>query len=599
VSDQGPEIPGPRVGHFPQLPGLPAPEPLVEAPAEAAPPLAPPADPIAPAEAAPPEVPPADAAPPEAPPPRFPLRRRFAYPLALLAGLLYFLAFPGLDLWPFAFVALVPLFVALRGQPRKRATFVGWLAGFGMTMTGFYWLVGMLQEFSGFPTLVCVLLMAILCAYQSGRIGLCGFLHASVERKGYPAGLAFALAFAASELVYPLLFPWAYAATVHQVPVLLQTAELGGTILVAWVLIAANLVLAEPILARLERRRLRLGRTAALLGAVIAAVLYGAVRIPMVDAATAAAPKARVGLVQANLSLKAKREKGDAGLRRHLDLTRKLQQKEKLDLVVWSETSVVGVVREEDAAKYLHDRVTAGLGVPAIFGAVLLRRVDDERKYVLFNSALLSDQRGRICDSCRYDKQYLLMFGEYLPLGESFPVMYRWSPNSGRFSPGKSVQPLPLGDHQIAVVICYEDIIPSFVGAVMSAGHPDLIVNMTNDAWFGDTTEPWIHLALAKLRAIEHRRFLVRSTNSGVSAFVDPVGRVLSHTETFTPTALAQEVAWLRGSTVFGVVGNGPWWLATLLSLLFCFVPRDRIRLRRRRIDPPSPDRPADPSPQS
>src|SRR5690606_15659256 len=101
------------------------------------------------------------------------------------------------------------------------------------------------------------------------------------------------------------------------------------------------------------------------------------------------------------------------------------------------------------------------------------------------------------------------MFGEYLPFGDTFPVLYEWSPNSGAFSPGTSFEPLRYGDHRLATMICYEDIIPSFVNKLVDAGEPDLLVNMTNDAWFGDTAEPWQHLALAKFRSVEHHMFLV------------------------------------------------------------------------------------------
>src|SRR5690349_2934254 len=147
---------------------------------------------------------------------RFSLPFKAAADLAVLSGVLYFLAFPGIDLWPLSFVALVPLILALRGQTPKHALLFGWLSGFTMTMLGFYWLLEMLQTFSGFPLPLCALFMAILCAYQAGRIALLGWVYARVEARGWPANLAFLLVFAASEQIYPLLFPWSYAATVHQ-----------------------------------------------------------------------------------------------------------------------------------------------------------------------------------------------------------------------------------------------------------------------------------------------------------------------------------------------------------------------------------------------
>jgi len=502
----------------------------------------------------------------------FPLSRRRAQGLALLTGLLYFLAFPGVDLWPLAFVAWVPLFIALRGQRPRTGAALGWTAGFTMTMCGFYWLLEMLKTFSGFPTALCLVFMSILCAYQAGRIAMMGWLATRMQERGWPAGAGFALAFVASELIYPLLFPWAYAATVHQVPVLLQLAELGGPIGAGLVLVAANLAVAELVLARLERRAAKTRLVGALATAPVLAAVYGLIRIPMVDAATSAAPKARVGIVQANMSLMGKRKDKNEGLRRHLDLTRELQGGGPLDLVVWSETSVMAPQDEELAPALYRNQFTASLRAPAIFGAVLVRRVDDARGYVLFNSALLSNGKGEVTG--RYDKQFLLAFGEYLPFGEQFPKLYEISRNSGRFTPGKTLAPLALGERGVATFICYEDISASFVRSIVKTGATDLLVNITNDAWFGDTTEPWIHLALAKLRAIEHRRFLVRSTNSGVSAFVDPVGRVVKHTGTFRQEAIAAEVAWLRPSTGYGLWGDLPWWLVSVAACGLAFVRR-------------------------
>jgi apolipoprotein N-acyltransferase len=195
---------------------------------------------------------------------------------------------------------------------------------------------------------------------------------------------------------------------------------------------------------------------------------------------------------------------------------------------------------------------------------------------VLFNSAMLTDRSGKLLG--RYDKHVLLAFGEYLPFGDTFPVLYRWSPNTGKFTPGRTYDPLRLDDHAIATCICYDDIFPGFMISVVTSGPTDLLVNLTNDAWFGDTTEPWIHLALAQFRAIEHRRYFVRSTNSGVSAFIDPVGRVIAHTDTFQAQSLAQEIAWLHGRTPYELWGDIPWWLISLAIFAAGFVPSWLVR---------------------
>jgi apolipoprotein N-acyltransferase len=230
-------------------------------------------------------------------------------------------------------------------------------------------------------------------------------------------------------------------------------------------------------------------------------------------------------------------------------------------------------VRDETYRQELRAGVARRIGVPAIFGAVVVKLVPDDRRYVLYNTAVASDSDGTLTG--RYDKQYLLTFGEYLPFGETFPVLYKWSPNSGHFTPGTSLDPLTLdvggARHAISALVCYEDVLPRFTNDAVRHADPDLLVNMTNDAWFGDTAEPWEHLALAKFRAIEHRRFFVRGTNSGVSAVIDPVGRVLAKSGTFREEAITAKIHWMRSHTVYEMVGDWPWLLVSIATVVGAF----------------------------
>lgn len=505
-----------------------------------------------------------------------PLSTPVAYGAAVLSGLLYWLAFPGVSLWPLAFVAWVPLIVAMRRQTTGRAWRLGWAAGLTMNVAGHWWIQGFLATFSGFPAPVCFLFLLIICAFQGGRVGLLGWFHGRATTRGWPYAAVFAGAFVASELLYPVLFLWYFAATVQPVPVLTQLADVGGPILVGLVLVAVNLAAAEAILARLERRKVSIGTLAAGAVAVAFACCYGSLRISAVDAMAQAAPPATVGVVQANMGLMEKRTSFDEGLRRHLKMSEDLRAR-GVDFVVWSETSAMRPVRDGSYGDDL--RVVASrIGVPSIFGAVVVKRVPDEREYVLYNSAVSSDAEGTI--ESRYDKQYLLMFGEYLPFGDWLPILYRWSPNSGHFTPGTSLEPLRLDvhgvEHPITALICYEDILPRFTNDAVRRGDPELIVNMTNDAWFGDTAEPWEHLALAQLRAVEHRRYFVRGTNSGVSAVVDPVGRVIAHTDTFRQQAISAPIHWMRQHTVYERVGDWPWLLVSAGMIFAAFRRRER-----------------------
>ncbi len=509
--------------------------------------------------------------------------RRAAYLLAFATGTLYFLGFAGTDIWPCSLIALAPMIVALEGQSARRSLEIGAIAGFTMNMMGFYWLYGMLKTFSGFPGPVCVLFMSVLCAYQGGRIALFGWLYGRARQRGWPGTLVFLLAFSASELVYPLLFPWYFAASVHQVPVLSQLAEVGGPYIVGLVLAAPSLALAEVALGRLVRRPI--DRRLVAIGAAtpIVASVVGFLRISQIDARMAVSPAVHVGLVQGDMPLLQTRQDHAESLRRHVRMTDELKAK-GAEFVVWSESSVMWSIPEDDYDRFLQSLFTRRLGVPALFGALLVAR--DPTSHRAYNVALASNAEGHVVG--RYDKHYLLAFGEYLPFGETFPVLYEWSPNSGHLTPGTTNEPLTLAGHPVSALVCYEDILPSFVNGAMAHGKPEMIVNVTNDAWFGDTTEPWIHLALAKMRAIEHRRYLLRSTNSGVSAVIDPVGRTVAHSGTFRQEAVDAVAHWMNGPrTGYEIWGDIPWWLAAVAVGVMAFVRKEKAmavisRIRRR-----------------
>jgi apolipoprotein N-acyltransferase len=479
--------------------------------------------------------------------------------LAVASGVLYFLAFPGLDLWPFGFVALVPLRLALVGQSPKRAFGLGWLTGLTLSCFGFYWLVGMLARFSGFPTAVCVFFALVVNAYQGLRMGAFAWLFVRAERRGWPAGLVWIAALPATELVFPVIFWWSFGAVLHPVSALTQIADLAGILGVCALAAAGNWALAEWALAVWQRRRLPLRKTAPYWLAPLAACAYGALRIAAVDRESAAAAHSELGLVQLNLSLMGKRNDPGESLRRHLNATAALVARTKPELVLWSETVVTRRVLLPGAGELEQRALAADVGVPLLFGVILRENVNDARGHAYYNSALIADAQGVVHG--RYDKQDLVPFSEKMPFGRELPILYRISPNSGKFEPSDHPGSVPFGAHRIGVTICNDDVRTGPSNHVLADGRADLLTNLTNDAWFGDTTEPWIHLALAKFRAIEHRRFFVRVTNSGVSAFIDPVGRVAASTGTFREEALAWPIAWLRGRTVYDFVGDYPYWL--------------------------------------
>ncbi|MBP7766756.1 MAG: apolipoprotein N-acyltransferase, partial [Syntrophaceae bacterium] len=170
-----------------------------------------------------------------------------------------------------------------------------------------------------------------------------------------------------------------------------------------------------------------------------------------------------------------------------------------------------------------------------------------------------------------YDKMVLVPLGEYIPFGDTFPVLYSWSPYTGRLWAGENVEPLLFKSHAISVNICYEDIFPGQVRLLMKGGKerriPDVMFNLTDDSWYGNTVEPMEHLALASFRSIEHRRALVRSTTTGISAIVDPAGRLNLRTGQWTREILVGAVPLMKGRTVYALAGDWLGWLCLVLAL--------------------------------
>lgn len=197
--------------------------------------------------------------------------------------------------------------------------------------------------------------------------------------------------------------------------------------------------------------------------------------------------------------------------------------------------------------------VQRGFTIPTLFGAISWERPGPHSERLLYNTAVLLDERGRVVGT--YDKVYRLVFGEYIPFGDIFPVFYKWLPAASRFEAGTEVKAFDWGPTRIGVFVCYEDILPAF-SSQLAARDPNLLVNLTNDAWFGKTAEPYLHLQLARMRSVETRRTLVRSTNTGVSAVVDPVGRVVAQTDLDDPELLVQDVPLLTERTVYTRIGD-------------------------------------------
>ena len=462
----------------------------------------------------------------------------------------------------------VPLLGALapRGAPLvsvRTAACVGLLAGTLTQIGGYHWLVPTLQRFSGLPLWACAPIFLLFALYQGAAWTAVCALTARAAARGWSIAWAFVAAWTGVEQLYPALFEAPLAASLYATPTLLQVVDLGGPSLLSALLAACSAALFD-----LLREGRGAWRGAVLVaGALLVTLGYGALRTAQLQASLSQAPTLHVALIQANLGLAEKRRDERLALRRHLEPSLRAEREHAPDVIIWPESAVPSVISLSE--RDLSPLVT-GLHTPVLLGALGHRTHHGRAE--LYNSAFLIDRGGRVLGHS--DKQRLLPFGERMPLGEQLPFLYDLAPGAGQFTPGAASQALQLGEARLAVLICYEDILPSFVRSVTRATRPNLLVNITNDAWFGDSAAPHVHLALAVLRAVEQRRSLLRATNSGVSAVIDPLGRVLAKSGTFRAKTLHARVALLAEDTPYTRLGDWPGMLSALAIALLCLFRR-------------------------
>lgn len=485
--------------------------------------------------------------------------------LAALGGVLYVLSFPGVDQFYLAFVAFVPTLIAARGASVRRAVWLGAVTGFVSHLGGYYWVVHLLREFAYLPVPLAVLGWLLVCVGQGASFGVgVGLARWLGVKTQWPFALTLAVGLTAMDFLYPLLFPSYIANTMGGWLWMMQTADLWGVLGITALVGAVNGAVADVILAKRAGATVSWRPPGIVALFMVFALAYGVVRVADIDARSAAAPKMTVGLVQANVGGAANHRFRAESVRRHVQATKDLHE-QGVDLVVWPEGALAGTVHPE------HSDIVEGLleGTPQalLFGAT---RVDTDRHGARLphNTAFLSDTDGKVLGY--YDKTKLLAFGEYIPGGDWFPGVYDLLPYSAHFGRGVSTAPLEWNGWKLGTYICYEDIIPRFVRKLMAhdpSDRPHVMVNITNDSWYGDTTEPPIHLSLAKFRAVEHRRALVRSTNTGISALVDPAGRVTAQTKTYVEETLVGAVPKMTGDTVYQHVGDAVGYAALVVLL--------------------------------
>ncbi|MFA5095839.1 MAG: apolipoprotein N-acyltransferase [Candidatus Omnitrophota bacterium] len=483
---------------------------------------------------------------------------------ALFSGVLLALSFSFGWCWPLAWFGFAPLLIALDKQSAKKAFLLSYLAGLLFWLGTIYWLVH-----------VTLPGQIILSCYLALYFGVFGFLL-SVFRLPSSASLIFIPSlWVILEYLRGYLFtgfPWALLgySQYANLPAI-QIADTGGVWIVSFLVMMVNAGVA---------RRKNLWLAALFL---IPCLVYGYYKLYALPE-NGRRPPLRIAVIQGNIPQSLKWDAGarEPVMQRYFGLTAEAK-KDDPDLIVWPEAALPVILEEEPLYYARLKNYAKNTGSPLLFGAVTARGG------LYYNSALLLAKGGQF--SARHDKLHLVPFGEYIPFRSIFPFLDTIAPigditRGSRYTLFNIRQRRSGVPYQFGVLICFEDVFPALSRGFVNKG-ADFLINITNDAWFGKTSEPGQHLAASVFRAIENRVNLVRSANTGISCFINPRGRVAYLEDArgeriFIPGYSTREISPVHQPTLYGRYGD--FFAAACLLCVLCIALFSLCGIKARKI---------------
>ena len=456
----------------------------------------------------------------------------------VVSGALLVLALPKPDLYYLSWIAFVPLLLALSPEKSRLKAFgIGYAAGLVFFGGSCYWIVNTMATYGGLSLGTSLAVFALFVSVFALHTALFAvLLQLQLARFGHWGLLLAAPTWVAVELIqtYAIFggFPWmlvGYALAPY--PGLLQVVTVTGIYGLSFLLVGVGSLLALS---------LRVGN-AKLVG-ISAAIMLAANFIPAPQGERPDDPLS-VRVVQTNIDIEQSWETSTREqLMDELHILSVLTPANP-DLVIWPETPSPFYLNHDADFRYRMGAIARALDAHFLLGYI---DFDDENPS---NSAgVLSPSGDQIS---RYNKIHLVPFGEYVPLRTILFFAESLTRNVGDFVPGSDYTLATVDDHRVASTICYEDVFPALMRQFTRRG-AELIVNVTNDGWFGATSAPYQHLRMSLVRAVENRRYIVRGANTGISAIIDPFGTVVSETELGERTVL-DGVAGYRSDLTFYV----------------------------------------------
>lgn len=494
----------------------------------------------------------------------------------LLSGgstLLLWLALPGGGgLWPLLAVACVPLFVSVWQGSRRRAMGCTLLFGVAHFLLQLYWIVFVLGQYGGLPLFVSVPALVLLSLYMTGYILVFVLLaHLFVQRFSPVLSLwIIPCVWVGLEWLRSLWitgFPWMdFGYGFADVPLFYQSADIWGHYGLSFLIVLINTLFALLICNSGEKRVFgQLALPVSVLFLVTA--LYSGWRWQQLEKTLEDAESMNVAVVQGNVDQGQKWNPARQGstVRGYVEQSRILMKKTPVpDLLVWPETSLPFYPVEHPLLAPVVQLVSDEQ-VMLLAGAPWYEReAGQPGKIKFFNSSLLFDVKGDIV--ARTSKSQLVPFGEYVPFKRFIPFVAPLVEAVGDFSRGEISNPPACKKARIGVLICFESIFADISRKWVDAG-ANMLVNMTNDSWYGESSAPYQTIAMTRLRAVETRRSIVRSANTGFSGFIDPLGRLQNLSPLFVPWEATGQVQIMEERTVFV---RGGYLFAPLCFVLSC-----------------------------
>jgi len=492
--------------------------------------------------------------------------------LAVLSGILLTAAFPRIGFDFFAWFALVPLILAIN---KTNTVFItGCLAGFIHQISLVYWLVTAMHVYGNLPVISSVPLLILLCMYLSVFTGIFCVLLKRLCRKPWHLIWApfFWVALEYARSLTQFAFPWELLGYSQYLKLpLIQIADITGVYGISWLIVLFNVAIVCFLLYTTQQSWNQLEVSNRLvyvfLGCVIlcfvAFLTYGLGRMHAMNQIIQTSQKhMKVGVVQGNINQAVKWDEKFRKQTIHKYIHSSLSEKHHdSDLIVWPETAVPIYIQQETALsqklKAFINNQTAAL----LIGGLRYDR-SEIGHWQFYNSAFLLVPQKSTWQT--YDKSHLVPYGEYIPFQTVFPFLKKFVQGVGDFSEGTAIEPLQFEQWSIGPQICYEILFPEISRQLVQKG-ADILVNITNDAWYGHSSAPYQHFSMIVFRAVENKRSLARSANTGISGFINPFGKIISSSEIFTDANLNVNLPVFNELTVYCQYGD-------VFAVLCCLV---------------------------